>query len=168
MTKIALSVALMSVCAWIAIPFSPPFTLQTFALFFTLLLLGGRDGSLAVLAYLLLGFIGAPVFSSFTGGVGAFFGVGGGYLVGFLVAALLFWCLQPLFGKSLFGRLLTMAVGLLACYGVGTAWLALVHLRAAGSVSLFGALAVGVLPYLLPDAVKILLALWLSEKLKKK
>ncbi len=168
LTAIALSVALITVCAWLAVPFTPPFTLQTFALFFTLCLLGGRDGTFAVLAYLLLGVVGAPVFSGFGGGVTAFFGAGGGYLIGFLCAALLFWGLEKILGKTKKGKTLLCFLALTLCYLVGTVWFATVYLDGAGTVGFGGAILACVLPYLLPDAIKILLAVWVSERVKKK
>ena len=79
--------ALIAVCSWISIPTAVPFTLQTFAVFLTLGLLGGRLGTLAVTVYLLLGAVGLPVFAGFHGGLGAFLGATGGYLVGFLLLA---------------------------------------------------------------------------------
>ena len=72
---IALMAALMAVCAWIIIPFSlVPFTLQTFAVFTALALLGGRRGTLSIALYLCLGIVGLPVFSGFRGGVAALLG----------------------------------------------------------------------------------------------
>ncbi len=119
LTQIALFIALLTVCAWICIPAAVPFTMQTFGLFLCLGLLGGKAGSLAVGAYLLLGGIGVPVFAGFTGGVGAFLGSGGGYLVGFFFAALFFWGLEGLFRDKL---LLRMVLSQLLCYGVALAW----------------------------------------------
>lgn len=91
---IALMVALMAICAWITLPIGPvPFTMQTFAVFAALGLLGGRRGTLAVVVYLLLGAVGLPVFSGFNSGLSALLGPTGGYLVGFLVSALLYWAI---------------------------------------------------------------------------
>ena len=64
----ALGAAFISVCSWITIPGTVPFTLQTFGIFLTVGLLGGKRGSMAVLVYILLGAAGIPVFSGFTGG----------------------------------------------------------------------------------------------------
>ena len=75
----------MAVCAWISVPGPVPFTLQTMGVFLAVGLLGGRLGSLAVGAYLLLGAVGLPVFSGFSGGVASFAGPTGGYLVGFQI-----------------------------------------------------------------------------------
>ena len=85
MTRIALCAALLAPCAWLSIPTQPPFTMQTFGVFLTLLLLGARDGAIAIALYILLGAMGAPVFSGFNGGMGALLGPTGGYIVGFLL-----------------------------------------------------------------------------------
>ena len=67
---IALAAVLICVCSWISIPMAVPFILQTFAVFCVLELLGGRRGTIAVCVYILLGAVGLPVFSGFTGGIG--------------------------------------------------------------------------------------------------
>ena len=87
----ALFAVLLMVCAWINIPLTVPFTLQTFGVFAALGTLGGRRGTLAILAYLLLGLVGLPVFSGFQGGPGVLLGTTGGYILGFLASALLYW-----------------------------------------------------------------------------
>ena len=86
----ALFAVLLMVCAWINIPLTVPFTLQTFGVFAALGTLGGRRGILAILAYLLLGLVGLPVFSGFQGGPGVLLGTTGGYILGFLASALLY------------------------------------------------------------------------------
>ena len=90
LTYIALSAVLITVCAWISIPAPVPFTLQTFAVFFALLTLGGRRGMLAILTYLMMGTVGLPVFTGFHGGLGVLLGATGGYLLGFIVMALVY------------------------------------------------------------------------------
>jgi len=103
LTRVALMTAILAVCGWITIPLPEPmvpFTLQTFGVFLCLLLLGGRDGTLAIAAYLLLGAVGAPVFSSFRGGLGVLLGSTGGYLTGFLAMGLLYWARAAPSGSS--------------------------------------------------------------------
>ena len=85
----AIGAALIAVCAWISIPADVPFTLQTFAIFTVCGLLGGRRGTVSVLVYLLLGAVGAPVFAGFRGGFASLIGTTGGYLVGFILLALI-------------------------------------------------------------------------------
>ena len=73
LTYVAVCAVLMAVCSWISIPATVPFTLQTFAVFCSLGLLGGRRGTAAILVYLLLGALGVPVFAGFSGGIGILF-----------------------------------------------------------------------------------------------
>ena len=88
LTYMAVCAALIAVCSWISIPAAVPFTLQTFAVFCVLGLLGGKRGTVSILVYILLGAIGLPVFSGFNGGIGALLGTTGGYIIGFIFVGL--------------------------------------------------------------------------------
>lgn len=160
MTYIAVCVALLAICAWLVIPSSPPFTMQTLAVFLTVGLLGGRRGSIAVAVYLLLGAFGFPVFSGFQGGFGILLGATGGYLIGFLFTALTMWALERL------PLPLRMGLGLLVCYTFGTAWYMGFYLSSGGSGNLLAVLGICVLPFIFPDLIKIALALVLIRRLK--
>ena len=155
---IAMGAALIAMCSWISIPTAIPFTMQTFAVCLVSALLGLRRGMWAVACYLLLGAAGVPVFAGFTGGVGILLGTTGGYLVGFLFTALIVGLAVDKLGRSLPVLIGSMAVGILVCYAIGTVWFMLVYARRTGFISLGTALSWCVLPYLLPDAVKIALA----------
>ena len=120
LTAIAACAALMAVCAWIAIPTDPPFTLQTLAVFLAVGLLGGRRGTIAVGIYLLMGAVGLPVFAGFGGGLGILMGTTGGYIWGFLGSALVMWAMERILGTHLVILLLSMLLGLLVCYAFGT------------------------------------------------
>lgn len=159
--------ALIALCSWISIPGPVPFTMQTMAVFLTVGLLGGRLGSMAVLVYILMGAVGLPVFSHFQGGLGMLLGTTGGYILGFLASALLMWGMERVFGRSRWVRVLSMVLGLLACYAFGTAWFMRVYLRTTGPVGLMTVLGWCVFPFVLPDAMKIGLAVLLTERLKK-
>lgn len=161
---IALFVALMALCAWIAIPFTVPFTLQTFAIFAAAGLLGTKRATAAVCVYLLLGAIGLPVFSSFTGGLGALLGTTGGYLMGFVPAVLVSGVWMDRFGRSLPAMICAMALGLLACYAFGTVWFVRVYTQTKGAVGVMSALSWCVFPFILPDAVKIFLAMLVTKR----
>ena len=99
-----LSVAFMTVSAWITVPFGPiPFTLQTLAVMFVLFALKPKEALTSIAVYLILGALGLPVFSSFRGGIAALVGPTGGFIVGFLIAgavALAVGCLIK--GKGIF------------------------------------------------------------------
>ena len=163
----ALFAALIAVCAWISIPATVPFTLQTFAIFAALGLLGGKRGTVAVAVYLLLGAIGVPVFAGFQGGIGALLGTTGGYLLGFLLSALIVWGMEARFGSKTGVFLLSAVLGMLLCYAFGTAWYLVVYARTKGAISLATALGWCVVPFLIPDAVKIALAVLLRGRLKR-
>ncbi len=164
---VAVCAALMAVCSWISIPATVPFTLQTFAVFCSLGLLGGRRGTAAILVYLLLGALGVPVFAGFSGGIGILFGTTGGYLLGFILMGLVYWLGERLSMDSRNIRVISMILGLLLCYAFGTAWFMFVYARQTGAIALGTALAWCVVPFLLPDLVKMVLALLLSERLRK-
>ena len=100
MVYIALFTSIMIVCAFITIPFAIPFTLQTFALFTIIGILGTKRAFISVLLYLLLGAVGLPVFSGFRGGIGHLFGATGGYLLGFLLTTLISGFLMKFFSKK--------------------------------------------------------------------
>lgn len=161
---IALSVALMAICSWISIPAPVPFTLQTFAVFVSVGILGGRKGTAAVLVYILLGAVGIPVFAQFTAGPGVLLGSTGGYIIGFFFSALLMWAMERLPGSRKWSLLLSMAAGLLVCYAFGTAWFMAVYLQAGNAVSLAAVLGWCVIPFVLPDAAKIALAMVVSTR----
>ena len=105
---IAIFTALMAVCSWISIPTAIPFTLQTMAVFLAVGLLGGKRGTLAVTAYVLLGAVGAPVFANFSGGIGILLGQTGGYILGFIGSALVIWAMERFLGGKLWGLGLNM------------------------------------------------------------
>ncbi len=163
---IALCAAVMAVCSWISIPAAVPFTMQTFGVFLVVGLLGGRNGSLAVVVYLLLGAVGLPVFSGFSGGIGHLFGATGGYIIGFVFSALVMWLLERAFGRRLKALVLSMIAGLLVCYAFGTAWFMTVYAKDSGSIGLMTALGWCVFPYIIPDALKILLAAIMTRRIR--
>ncbi|MBR0413615.1 MAG: biotin transporter BioY [Clostridia bacterium] len=163
---IGIAAAIIALCSWVSIPTAVPFTLQTFAVFAALAILGGRNGFFAVLTYLLLGAVGVPVFAGFKGGLTALLGNTGGYLLGFLLLAAVYWLITALAGEKLYIKAIALTAGLLLCYAFGTAWFMVLYIKSNGSVSLLTVLGRCVFPFLLPDAVKMALALFVSKKLR--
>ncbi len=161
----AIAAALIAVCAWISIPTVVPFTLQTFGVFLVLSLLGARRGTLAILVYILLGAVGVPVFSGFSGGPGILFGNTGGYIVGFLAMGGAYGITVRLMGKSLRSEILGLLLGLLLCYTLGTVWFMVVYSRSKGAVELGAVLSWCVIPFIIPDLIKLSLALLLSRRI---
>ena len=164
---IAMFAALIAVCSWISIPTAVPFTMQTFAVFLTLLMLGGKRGFFSVLTYILLGAVGVPVFSGFKGGVSALFGMTGGYILGFLLTALIYWAAERFISTNAIVKIASLIIGLAVCYAFGTVWFIVIYSRDVKQIGLSAALSMCVTPFLLPDAAKLALAWTLSLTLKK-
>lgn len=157
MTLTAMFSALMAICAWISIPIPPiAFTLQTFGVLLALTTLGGKQGSTCILAYLAMGCIGLPVFSGFRGGAAALLEPSGGFLWGFLAGSLAYW------GTERLGPPLSSMLCQLTCYLCGCLWFS----RWAGC-GIGAAFAACVLPYLIPDGIKLWLALQVSGRIRR-
>lgn len=173
MAYIAVFTVLIAICSWISIPTLVPFTLQTFAVFLAVSILGGKRGTMAVTLYVLLGAIGVPVFAEFSGGPGVLLRNTGGYIIGFILSALVMWLMESIFIKRLHVKhvlavqAVSMVFGLLACYAAGTIWFMFVYMREAGPIGLTTVLGWCVIPFIIPDAVKIILALTLGNALRK-
>lgn len=160
--------AMISICSWISIPASIPFTLQTMGVFTTVGLLGGKRGTLTVLTYILLGAIGIPVFAGLTGGISVLLGTTGGYIIGFLLSALLMWGIETIMGRNQIVLAFSMIAGLIVCYVFGTAWFMLIYTQHSGVIGLSTVLGLCVIPFIIPDLIKIGVALFLINRLKKR
>ena len=169
LVRVALFGGLLCVLSPVAIPVpvSPvPLTLATFTVYLVGMLLGAKQGVLSVLVYLLLGMVGLPVFSGFSGGIGVLLGPTGGYLIGYLPCA---WIVGGMTGKKtgqkrFFKNVAAMTLGTVVCYLFGTAWF-LAVMR--GSYTIGQALLVCVVPYLVFDSVKILAAGLVEKRFAK-
>lgn len=166
-TIIGLMAALITICSWISIPTAVPFTMQTFAIFFIIILFGGKRGFLSVLVWLLLGSVGLPVFSGFTGGIGKFTNVTGGYLLGFLLLSLITWGITHLFGTKAPVLITSMLLGLISCYTLGTLWFYMLALHNGNATSVFSIFMSCVFPFILPDIIKLILSITVSKTIKR-
>ena len=164
---IAQGAVILAICSWISIPTAIPFTLQTFGIFCVLGILGGKRGLLSIMTFVLLGAIGVPVFSGFTGGFGIILGSTGGYILGFILTGLLYWLLESLFGTKLYVRILSMVAGLLVCYAFGTIWFMLVYSAKTAPVGFGAALTSCVVPFIIPDLIKIGLAVLVTYRVER-
>lgn len=164
---IAIFTVLMAICSWISIPVAVPFTMQTFGVFVTIGVLGGKRGTLSVLTFILLGAVGIPVFSGFTGGIGVLVGTTGGYIIGFLFSALVMWAMEKLPGKRSVIQIISMILGLLVCYIFGTVWFMMAYSKMNGNLGIAAVLGWCVIPFIIPDIIKIVLAYGVAKKLRK-
>lgn len=156
MTMTALMAAVLCILAPLAIgiPFSTvPISGATFAVYLCAGLLGTKLGVLSVLIYILLGFIGIPVFAGWSSGPGVVFGPAGGYVIGYLVIAAFVGIFVEKYGNKLRTMVLGMALGTIGCYTIGTIWMGL-QLQ----LDIKAALLAGVIPFIPGDIVKIVMA----------
>ena len=165
LSYIALGAGLITICSWLSIPTTVPFTMQTFAVFFVLSILGGKRGTVSIIVYVLLGVVGVPVFAQFNSGIGILLGNTGGYIVGFILMGVFYRLIVQFFRKKLWVEILAMFIGLVVCYSFGTVWFMFVYAQTNGTVSLAMVLAWCVIPFIIPDLIKLGLALTLARRL---
>jgi biotin transport system substrate-specific component len=146
--------AFVGIAAQIAIPlpFTPvPLTLQTFAVLLVGASLGSLRGALSMVVYLLAGMVGVPWFAE---GSSGFTSASFGYILGFIFAAFIVGRLAERGASTTVLRTAgLMVVGNIAIYAVGVTWL-----KFAIDVDWATAMSLGVVPFLIGDAVKIALA----------
>lgn len=158
----ALFAALTAVGAYMALPIGPvPVVMQNLFVFLAGLILGGRWGMASVGIYLLAGAVGMPVFAGGTGGIGRFFGPTGGYLIGYLPAVFLIGWIAQKTGQRPFGDILAMLCGTIVLYTCGLVWL-----KVLTGLAWPKAVAAGMLPFLLGDALKIAVAVPVARVLR--
>jgi biotin transport system substrate-specific component len=159
----ALFAALTAIGAFIKIPLpiSPvPITLQVFFVLLAGLILGARGGGTSMTVYVILGIIGLPVFSGGSSVLGVLLGPTGGYLLGFIAGAFLTGLVYTRTGSTRIGAIIAMVAGLILIYLLGV-----IQLSTAAQMSIQQAIAVGVLPFLIGDAIKIAAALIVADRI---
>lgn len=160
---VAMMTVLLTLSGWLVVPAPIPFTMQTFVIFLAVGLLGVKDSFLSVAVYLLMGAIGLPVFAGMNGGIGVLAGPTGGYLMGFLAIPLVTGLIK---GNRVSTPVVTVAMlcGLAADYLVGVAWYTVGYARQEAGV--WAAVVTGVLPFVVPDVIKIALAVGITKKVR--
>ena len=159
----ALMAAVTCILAPLSIPIGPiPISLTNFAIYLSLYLLNWKMGTLSYIIYLLVGLVGLPVFSGFTGGVGKLAGPTGGYIIGFIPMAIICgFAFEKFSNRGM--QIVVLAIGTIVAYIFGTAWLAIeAHL------TFYQALLAGVIPYIPGDLVKIILVVLAGPIVKKR
>ena len=162
-TLISLMAALMCMLAPISLPLgSIPISLSTFAVYIAAGILGNKRGTMAVLTYILLGAIGLPVFSGFSGGVQKLFGITGGYIIGYLPCVYISGHFIKKAEEKKWVYLIGLSLGTLACYTLGTLWFML-----QASVTPLIALSTCVFPFIPGDIIKIIAATTIIYPMRK-
>ena len=163
MAVTALMTAVTCILAPLSIPIGPvPISLTNFAIYLSLYLLDWKKGTVSYILYLLLGLVGLPVFSGFTGGIGKLAGPTGGYIIGFIPMAIIPGIVIDKFSQRWI-QILGMIVGTAICYAFGTAWFCI---QAGYTVS--AALAVCVIPFIPADLIKMVIAMIIGPEIRKR
>lgn len=169
MIYIAVMTVFMAICSWITIPGIVPFTLQTFALYFGLWILGGKYTTYSLILYIIMGCVGVPVFSGFKGGVGVIIGPTGGYIVGFILLTGIMWIYEKITKKeSDVVKISLIIIGTLLCYLCGLMWYMYVSGVPFGKEGFVSVMMICVVPYMIPDALKIVLAKIVGKRVNKR
>lgn len=164
MATIAVMTAVMCILGPLSIPIGPvPISLQAFTVLLAVYVLGMKDGTIALLIYLLLGLVGVPVFSGYTAGPAKLLGPTGGYIIGFIFQALIAGYFIDRFYNKVWLQFVGMVLGLIVLYAFGTAWLAFSAHMTAGA-----ALMAGVIPFIPFDIAKIIVAMLLGRPIRKR
>jgi biotin transport system substrate-specific component len=163
MILIALFAAITAICAQITIPIGPvPFTLQTLAIALTAVILG-RYGGFAILLYLIIGAIGVPVFSGFKAGFPVLIGPTGGFLIGFTLAAFIMGFIIDRMNPSFIKALIINILGLAFVYVIGVT-----QLKFLMDLTWAKAMSLGIIPFILPDLLKIGIACYLGVLIRRR
>ena len=163
MVVTALMAAVTCILAPLSVPIGPvPISLTNFAIYLSLYLLDWKKGTLSYLIYLLLGLVGLPVFSGFTGGLAKLAGPTGGYIIGFLPMAIIAGIVIDKFTNRGI-QILGMIVGTAICYAFGTAWFCFQSGYTVGA-----ALAVCVIPFIPADLCKMVIAMIIGPMVRKR
>ncbi|QHC66617.1 biotin transporter BioY [Rathayibacter sp. VKM Ac-2759] len=151
---------LTAAMAQLYIPMWPvPFTGQTFAVLLVGTTLGALRGALSMLVYALVGALGAPVFTEASSGWSVIAGPTGGYIIGFVLAAVVTgWLAQRQWDRRFVGTLVTFLAGTATIYLVGLPWLATALASFGYPSDLGSVLNAGLVPFLVGDALKALVA----------
>lgn len=165
LTLIGLMTALICILGplSIALPFTPvPISFTNLAIYFVVMVIGWKRGTISYLVYVLMGAVGFPVFSAFSGGLSKLSGPTGGYLIGFIFLTLISgWFLEKFHGNiSMYG--VGMILGTTVAYLFGTIWLCMQM-----NLTFMQGLAVGVLPYIPGDIVKMIVAVFIGSTIRK-
>jgi biotin transport system substrate-specific component len=162
MVLASLMAALTAVGAYIYVPIGPvPIVLSTLFVILSGLLLGSRWGPTSMALYLLVGAIGIPVFAGGKGGFAHFFGPTGGYLFGYVLSAWITGLISEKSNRLFIRDVIAVVIGSLVIYASGVPWLKMVT-----QMSWPKALMVGVIPFLIGDAIKASAAVILARSIR--
>lgn len=163
MALIGVVAAVICVVGPFSIPIGPvPISFTLLAILIGVYALGTKSGTIACLIYILIGLVGIPVFSGFSGGPSKLFGPTGGYIIGYIFLALIAGWFIDHFNMKVIPSVIGMILGVAVCYTFGTIWLAY-----QAQMTAEAALMAGVIPFIPFDIIKIIIALILGTQIRK-
>lgn len=164
MAIIGVMAAVICILGPLSIPIGVvPISFTNLAIYFALYTLGMKKGTISYIVYMLVGFVGIPVFSGFTGGPSKLLGPTGGYLIGFIFMAVIAGFFIDTFLDKRYLCFIGMVLGTVVCYIFGTIWLSY-----QAHISVSAALAMGVIPFIPGDLVKILIAILIGPQIRRR
>ena len=164
MAIIAVMAAVISILGPLSIPIGVvPISFTNLAIYLSLYVIGMEKGTISYIIYLLIGFVGIPVFSNFTGGPSKIVGPTGGYLIGFIIMSLIAGFIIDKFIEQWYLCFVGMLLGTVVCYVIGTVWLSLV-----ANLTIRAAISAGVIPFVPGDIIKILIAAFIGPQIRKR
>ena len=159
----AIMTAVICILAPMSIPIGVvPISLTNFAVFLALYLLGWKNGTLSCIVYVLIGALGLPVFSGFSGGLGKLLGPTGGYIIGFIPMAVIAGLAIDKFGSRII-HFIALVTGTAVCYAFGTAWFCVVM-----DSEVVAALGTCVFPFIPFDIAKMIIIIIIGPALRKR
>jgi biotin transport system substrate-specific component len=163
-TIIGLMTAVICILGPLSIPVGViPISFTNFAIYFALYILGAKKATMSFIIYMLIGLVGAPVFSGFSGGPAKLLGPTGGYIIGFLFMALISGFFIDRFIDKWYLCVFGMILGTAVCYTFGTVWLSY-----QADLSMSAALALGVIPFIPADLVKIIIVAFIGPQIRER
>ncbi|MDR1815995.1 MAG: biotin transporter BioY [Clostridiales Family XIII bacterium] len=157
----------------VPLPFTPvPINLALLSVLICGGVLGAKKGAIAMVVYILLGAVGVPMFSGFTGGIGILTGPTGGYIIGYLPAAVIMGLMAQWApktgsaavktGKGIAASLAKGVPAVAACYALGTIWFMI-----STGTGFAESLLMCVIPFIPGDVLKIIAASVVCEALRR-
>lgn len=164
LTSVALMTAVICILAPLSIPIGAvPISFTNLAVYFAVYLIGTKYAAYSYLIYYLLGLVGLPVFSGFTGGIGKAIGPTGGCLIGFFFMAIISGIFIEKFKNNRLMQLLGMILGTIVVYALGTLWFSFVMNK-----TLVESFMICVAPFIIGDLVKMIIAMYVGTEIRKR
>lgn len=165
LTKLAMSVAILCILGPIIIPlpFSPvPISVTQIAIYISIYILGYKLATYSVIIYILMGLVGLPIFSGYSGGLHKLAGPTGGYIIGFIFLSFVTGIFIDNYSDNICLTIIGYIIGNLICYIIGTIWLSYNN-----NILFKSAILIGICPYIIADILKVIISIMLGNKLRK-